>query len=248
MRPRGSRLAIAAAALAAAFLGGSQPVRGAGPATGEDEFAAARARMVAEGIVGWGVDDPAVIEVMGRVPRHEFVPVEYLDRAYANHPLPIGFGQTISQPYIVALMTQELALEPGDRVLEVGTGSGYQAAVLAELGAQVFTIEILGPLAESAAARLARYPNVVTRHADGYDGWPEAAPFDAIIVTAAPDHVPPPLLDQLAIGGRMVIPVGPVGAYQELWRVTRLSADRVESLSLGGVLFVPLLRSDGMLE
>jgi protein-L-isoaspartate(D-aspartate) O-methyltransferase len=209
-----------------------------------DPYAEARERLVQEGIVAWGVDDPLIIEVMGRVPRHRFVPAEFLDQAYENHPLPIGYGQTISQPYIVALMTQELGVSAGDRVLEIGTGSGYQAAVLAELGLQVYTIEIIQPLADSARALLADmgYDNIETRNADGYDGWPEEAPFDAIIVTAAPDHVPPPLLAQLAIGGVLVIPVGPVGDYQELWRITRIGEEQYESVSLGGVRFVPLVR------
>ncbi len=198
------------------------------------------------GIVAWGITDPAVIEVMGRVPRHEFVPQEYMDQAYENHPLPIGYGQTISQPYIVALMTQELEVEPGDRVLEIGTGSGYQAAVLAELGVDVYSMEIVGPLADLAQARLERlgYTGVHVQHADGYDGWPEVAPFDGIIVTAAPDHVPPPLLDQLAIGATLVIPVGPVGDYQELWRITRTGEEEYVSESLGGVRFVPLVREE----
>jgi protein-L-isoaspartate(D-aspartate) O-methyltransferase len=209
-----------------------------------DPYAEARERLVQEGIVGWGVSDPNVIEVMGRVPRHLFVPEDYLDQAYENHPLPIGYGQTISQPYIVALMTQELGVTAGDRVLEVGTGSGYQAAVLAELGVQVYSIEIIQPLADSARERLQSmgYDGVELRNADGYDGWPEAAPFDAIIVTAAPDHVPPPLLAQLRIGGVLVIPVGPVGDYQELWRIVRIGEDKYESASLGGVRFVPLVR------
>jgi protein-L-isoaspartate(D-aspartate) O-methyltransferase len=212
----------------------------------EDTYAAARHQMVARGIVGWGIDDPAVIGVLGEMPRHIFVPAAYLDEAYDNHPLPIGYGQTISQPYIVALMTQELGVEPGDRILEIGTGSGYQAAVLAALGAEVYTIEVIGPLVEGAEERLAElgFGDVRLRHADGYDGWPEYAPFDAIIVTAAPDHVPPPLLDQLKVGGVMVIPVGPVGAYQELWRITRSGEETYESTSLGGVRFVPLVRED----
>jgi protein-L-isoaspartate(D-aspartate) O-methyltransferase len=184
---------------------------------------------------------------MGDVPRHDFVMPEYLGQAYENHPLPIGYGQTISQPYIVALMTESLELEPGEKVLEVGTGSGYQAAVLAELEVQVYTIEILQPLAESASERLGQigYDGVQLRTGDGYFGWPEEAPFDAIIVTAAPDHVPQPLLDQLAVGGVLVIPVGPAGGYQELWSLRRLSADEVESTNLGGVRFVPLVREDG---
>ena len=206
----------------------------------------ARARMVADGIVGWGIEDQAVIDTMGRVPRHVFVPDEYLDQAYENHPLPIGYGQTISQPYIVALMTQEADLEPGERVLEVGTGSGYQAAVLADLGATVFTIELIAPLADSAARRLIDlgYANVQVRHGDGYLGWSEESPFDAIIVTAAPDHVPQPLLAQLKVGGLLIIPVGPVGGYQELWRIQRVAEERYESSSLGGVRFVPLLREE----
>ncbi len=212
----------------------------------EAEFTAARQEMVQSAIIGWGITDEAVIQVMGKVPRHQFVPEDYLDQAYANHPLPIGYGQTISQPYIVALMTQELDVEAGERVLEIGTGSGYQAAVLAELGVEVFTIEIIEPLADQATERLTRlgYTLAQTRHGDGYYGWPEESPFDAIIVTAAPDHVPPPLLAQLKIGGVMVIPVGPVGAYQELWRITRTREDSYESVSLGGVRFVPLTRQE----
>ncbi len=215
--------------------------------TGEaDTYLEARQAMVEEGIVAWGITDQAVIGAMGTVPRHEFVPEEYLDQAYENHPLPIGLGQTISQPYIVALMTDQAGIAPGEKVLEIGTGSGYQAAVLSELGAEVYTVEILETLAESAGERLARlgYTAVVARHGDGYLGWPEEAPFGAILVTAAPDHVPAPLLDQLAIGGVMIVPVGPVGGYQELWRIERIDAEQVRATSLGGVRFVPLVRSD----
>ncbi len=209
-----------------------------------DPFAAARERLVQDGIIGWGIGDQAVIAAIRAVPRHEFVLPEYLDEAYQNYPLPIGYGQTISQPYIVALMSQALALGPGDRALEVGAGSGYQAAVLAALDVEVYTIEIIGALAESAGARLARlgYAGVQVRHADGYFGWPEAAPFDGIIVTAAPDHVPQPLLAQLRVGGRMVIPVGPVGGVQTLWLVTRDGEDQYRSENLGAVRFVPLTR------
>jgi protein-L-isoaspartate(D-aspartate) O-methyltransferase len=207
-------------------------------------YAAARERMVREGIIALGVEDEAAIEAMGIVPRHEFVPDEYLELAYANHPLPIGYGQTISQPYIVALMTQELKVSEGDRVLEIGTGSGYQAAVLAQMGVTVYSIEIIGPLTEAAAQRLDElgYTDVHVRHDDGYFGWEEEAPFDAVIVTAAPDHVPQPLLDQLKIGGVLVIPVGPVGGYQELWRIVRVGETEYQSVSLGGVRFVPLTR------
>jgi protein-L-isoaspartate(D-aspartate) O-methyltransferase len=182
------------------------------------------------------------------VPRHEFVPANFIDRAYDNQPLPIGHGQTISQPYIVGLMSEALEVEAGERVLEVGTGSGYQAAVLAEMGMEVYTIEIIEPLAEEAERRLEKlgYENVIVRRADGYFGWPEQAPFDGIIVTAAPDHVPPPLKDQLAIGAVLVIPVGPVGGYQELWRITRLGEQEFQSESLGGVRFVPLTREGGL--
>ncbi|MEE8567139.1 MAG: protein-L-isoaspartate(D-aspartate) O-methyltransferase [Anaerolineales bacterium] len=209
-----------------------------------DIYAEARNRLVEQGIIGYGIDDPLVIDAMRRTPRHLFVPEDYLDMAYENHPLPIGYGQTISQPYIVALMTQELGVGEGDRVLEIGTGSGYQAAVLAELGVEVYTIEIIGPLAEAASERLERlgYENVHVRHADGYFGWEEEAPFDAVIVTAAPGHVPQPLKFQLKIGGIMVIPVGPVGGYQELWRVMRVDEDKFDSISLGGVRFVPFTR------
>jgi protein-L-isoaspartate(D-aspartate) O-methyltransferase len=208
-----------------------------------DEYAAERARLVETGIIGMGIEDPAVIAAISDVPRHAFVPADYVAHAYENHPLPIGYGQTISQPYIVALMTEALELEPGDTVLEVGTGSGYQAAVLAELVEQFYTIEIVEALADRAAATLDRlgYDNVEVRHADGYFGWEEHAPFDAIIVTAAPDHVPPPLRTQLADGARMVIPVGPVGGYQELWLIER-HADEFTTTSLGGVRFVPLTR------
>jgi protein-L-isoaspartate(D-aspartate) O-methyltransferase len=186
------------------------------PVMAEDsDFAAARQRMVRTQLASPARDitDARVLAVMGRVPRHEFVPANLRDEAYADHPLPIGHGQTISQPYIVAFMTEALEPRRADKVLEVGTGSGYQAAVLSELVAEVYTIEIVEPLARRAADDLARlgYQNVQVRAGDGYQGWPEAAPFDAIIVTCAPDHVPQPLLAQLAEGGRMIIPVGPAG-------------------------------------
>lgn len=199
--------------------------------------------MVEDGVIGFGIRNPEVIAALSTVPRHDFVPVKYREQAYENHPLPIGHGQTISQPYIVALMTESLGIEAGDRVLEIGTGSGYQAAVLAEVGAEVYTIEIIEPLAEEAADRLERlgYGAVHTRTADGYYGWPEQAPFEAIIVTAAPDHVPQPLLTQLAEGGVLVIPVGPQWGVQELWQITRTGSDEFETVSLGGVRFVPLM-------
>lgn len=212
-----------------------------------DEYADQREQMVQDGVIGWGVEDPAVIKAMRAVPRHEFVPEEFLSQAYENHPLPIGYGQTISQPYIVALMSQAAGVSAGDNVLEIGTGSGYQAAVLAELVDQVYSIEIISPLAERSTDTLARlgYDNVTTRQADGYFGWEEYAPFDAIVVTAAPDHIPQPLVQQLKIGGRMIIPVGPVGGFQKLWLVTRESEDEVRTVDLGGVRFVPFTREDG---
>jgi len=216
----------------------------AGPTA--DAYASLRQEMVEQGVIGWGITDEVVIEAMGRVPRHEFVTADYLDQAYDNHPLPIGHGQTISQPYIVALMTQMAEVGAGNKVLEVGTGSGYQAAVLAEVVDQVYSVEIIGALAERAEEDLARlgYDNVMVGHADGYFGWPEQAPFDAIVVTAAPDHVPQPLVEQLKIGGHMIIPVGPVGGFQTLWRVTRISEEEVRTEDLGGVRFVPLTRGE----
>ncbi len=180
-------------------------------AKAEDSFTLARQRMVSELARGkQGITNARVMAAMGKVPRHEFVPVQWQSQAYLNRPLPIGHGQPISAPYVVAFMTEKLELQPTDRVLEIGTGSGYQAAVLAELTAQVYTIEIIRDLANRAGSTLQRlsYTNVYPRVGDGYKGWPEAAPFDAIIVTCSPEKVPQPLLDQLKEGGRMIIPVG----------------------------------------
>jgi protein-L-isoaspartate(D-aspartate) O-methyltransferase len=202
-------------------------------------FADARERMVREQIEARGISDPRVLAAFRKVPRHELVPPAERASAYQDRPLPIGHGQTISQPYVVAVMTAVLDLEGGERVLEVGTGSGYQAAVLAELASEVYTIEIVEPLAERARRDLERlgYRNVHVRHGDGYRGWPEHAPFDAIVVTAAPDHVPPPLIEQLAEGGRMVIPVG--HGAQDLLRITKDAAG-VREERLIGVRFVPM--------
>jgi protein-L-isoaspartate(D-aspartate) O-methyltransferase len=188
-----------------------------------------------------GVTDEAVLKAMEAVARHEYVPAQYQSQAYADHPLPIGHGQTISQPYIVALMTELLALESTDRVLEIGTGSGYQAAILAQIVAEVYTVEIIEPLALEARERLARlgYTNVHVLHADGYYGWEEHAPYDAIVVTAAPDHIPQPLVRQLKDGASLVIPVGPPGGYQTLWQVTK-QGDQITKRNVTGVLFVPL--------
>jgi len=207
-----------------------------------DPYAAARLLLVEQTMRSRGIRDAQVLEVMETVPRHEFVPDRYLDQAYADHPLPIGYGQTISQPYIVALMTELLQLEADDKVLEIGTGSGYQAAVLAQLVDEVWTIEIVPELAEQAEQRFQDlgYANLHIRTADGYYGWPGVAPFDAIIVTAAPDHIPQPLLDQLTPTGRLVVPVGPPGGYQTLWQLVR-EGDDVRAYNIGGVRFVPLL-------
>jgi len=204
-------------------------------------FQEARLRMVSTQIRDLGVADPDVLSAMENVPRHAFVPPEYLDRAYGDHPLPIGYGQTISQPYMVAVMTELLEPEPGDRVLEVGTGSGYQAAILAELVSEVYTIEIVTALCDEARERLAGlgYDNIHITCGDGYYGWEEPAPYDGIIVTCAPDHIPQPLVNQLADGGRMVIPVGPPGSYQVLWLIER-EGEEIRSERVMGVAFVPL--------
>ncbi len=186
--------------------------------------------------------DQRVMEVMAKVPRHEFVPSSQQDSAYQNRPLPIGYGQTISQPYIVALMTDLIETRADDRVLEIGTGSAYQAAVLAELVDQVYSIEVVEPLGKAAAERLQRlnYNNVQTRIGDGYYGWPEEAPFDAILVTAAASHVPPPLINQLKAGGRMVIPVGSRFMTQQLLFVEKALDGTVSTRQVMPVVFVPL--------
>lgn len=216
-----------------------------------DAYKAARKRMVEQDIArsGWareGVKDKHVLEAMRRVLRHEFVPASRRDEAYADRPLPIGHGQTISQPYIVAYMTEMLKLEPDFKVLEIGTGSGYQAAVLAEIVKQVYTIEIIEPLAERATQTLKEqgYENVTVKHGDGYFGWPEHAPFDAIIVTAAASHIPPPLVEQLKPGGRMAIPVGPPLQTQNLILVEKLEDGTIRRKSVMPVRFVPLTRQE----
>jgi protein-L-isoaspartate(D-aspartate) O-methyltransferase len=204
-----------------------------------DEMALLRQRMVREQIEARGVRSGPVLEALRKVPRHLFVPPGVRHLAYEDGPLPIGHQQTISQPYIVALMTEALQLKGGERVLEVGTGSGYQAAVLAELAAQVYSIEIIEPLGREAERRLRElgYDNVHVRIGDGYQGWPEHAPFDAIIVTAAPDHVPEPLVAQLKVGGRLVIPVG--RDDQDLWLVRR-TEEGSKRRRLTPVRFVPM--------
>ena len=213
---------------------------------GEDTYAESREQMVRFQIEARGVTDPRTLQAMRAVPRHRFVPPDLVSRAYEDHPLPIGYGQTISQPYIVALMTEALRVEPGDKVLEIGTGSGYQAAVLAEIGCEVYTVEIIPQLAEQAARRLQElgYERAHVRQGDGYFGWPEHAPYDAIIVTAAPDHLPQPLVQQLALGGRLVIPIGPQGSYQTLWLFEKGADGQLQATNLGPVLFVPLVRGE----
>jgi protein-L-isoaspartate(D-aspartate) O-methyltransferase len=216
------------------------------------DYAAQRARMVAEvdamyaetrTETGLAAMSPQVREALGRVARHRFVPESERALAYGNHPLPIGAGQTISQPYIVALSTDLLAPRPGQTVLEIGTGSGYQAAVLAGIVAQVYSIELIGDLGRAAAARLAAegYGNVEVRIGDGYAGWPEKAPFDGIVVTAAAPQVPPALVEQLKAGGRMVIPVGATYAVQELLVLTKRADGSVDERRVLPVRFVPLV-------
>ncbi|HET9263647.1 MAG TPA: protein-L-isoaspartate(D-aspartate) O-methyltransferase [Vicinamibacterales bacterium] len=207
------------------------------------DYAEARARMVAEQLRGRDIRDERVLEVMSRVPRHLFVSESQRSSAYEDYPLPIGHGQTISQPYIVGFMTQALKVEPGHKVLEIGTGSGYQAAILAELARAVYTIEIVEPLGESAQKTLESlgYRNVHVRIGDGYRGWPERAPFDRIMVTAAPETVPPTLVEQLAIGGLIAVPVGSV--FQEL-RILRKTGTGLELLDSMPVRFVPMVKGD----
>jgi|YNPBryBLVA2012_1023415.scaffolds.fasta_scaffold00928_10 protein-L-isoaspartate(D-aspartate) O-methyltransferase len=246
MRRRIMLVALAVLALGAVALlwRSTRPPSPATPTQSQDEtvYTQRRERMVLETIINRGVSDERVLAAMRAVPRHLFVPESERDLAYGDFPLPIGYHQTISQPYIVALMTELLALQPGDRVLEIGTGSGYQAAVLASIpDVEVYSVEIIPELAESAARRLAELGyNVHCRQGDGYYGWAEEAPFDAIIVTAAPDHVPPPLVAQLAVGGRMVIPIGPPGGYQTLWRFVKQENGELQATNMGGVAFVPL--------
>ena len=203
------------------------------------DYSGARHDMVRTQLAARDIADSLVLQVMTDIPRHEFVPPSLRAMAYRDHPLPIGEDQTISQPYIVAFMTQALELKPGDRVLEIGTGSGYQAAVLARLVKEVYTIEIIPSLGDSARKLLQRlgFDNVAVRIGDGYAGWPSKAPFNAIMVTAAPNHVPPALVEQLAEGGHLVLPVGEY--YQELLRLTKRDG-RVQTESLLPVRFVPM--------
>lgn len=207
----------------------------------EDLFAKDRQVMVEHDIKARGVKDKKVLDIMLKIKRHLFVDKGLQGQAYADHPLPIGDGQTISQPYVVALMTESLKLKPTDRILEIGTGSGYQAAVLAEIVKEVYTIEIRKGLADMAAKRLKElgYLNVKVKYGDGYFGWEEFAPFDAIIVTAAANHIPPPLIKQLKNNGRLVIPLGSTFYYQTLTLITKQDKE-LNTEQLGGVSFVPM--------
>jgi protein-L-isoaspartate(D-aspartate) O-methyltransferase len=216
--------------------------RDAAPAA--DDYSGARERMVREQIEDRGVRDPRVLEAMRTTPRHRFVTESDAHHAYGDYPLPIGEGQTISQPYIVALMTELARPRPGDRALEVGTGSGYQAAVLAPLVKHVYTIELEPELGQRAAQilRQLKYDNVTTRIGDGYAGWPDEAPFDIVLVTAAPEEVPKPLLEQLAPGGRLVVPVGPSYATQELQLIEKDANGKLTTRTVSAVRFVPLRR------
>jgi len=219
------------------------PVVAQEPGQRDAERTQAARRGMVDLIAARGVVDSATLRAMARVPRHEFVPASGRSRAYGDHPLPIGYGQTISQPYIVAYMTEVIGVRPGMKVLEVGTGSGYQAAVLADIEARVFTMELVGALATSASERLERlgYANVTVRHADGHFGWEEEAPFDAVIVTAAAGYIPPALTAQLRRGGRMVIPVGSVYGIQNLVLVEKGQDGRLRTSNLLPVRFVPML-------
>jgi protein-L-isoaspartate(D-aspartate) O-methyltransferase len=209
-----------------------------------EDYAQARRRMVREQLEARDIDAPRVLEAMGRVPRERFVPAVLRPSAYADHALPIGNGQTISQPYIVALMTQLAEVGPDEIVLEIGTGSGYQAAVLSGLAREVYTIEIIPELAETASERLRElgYDNVTVRTGDGYLGWPEKGPFDVILVTAAPPEVPPPLVEQLAPDGVLVIPVGPQSRVQNLLRIVKSADGTTVTENVLPVVFVPLVR------
>ncbi len=212
-------------------------------------YAAPRETMVREQIAGRGIRDARVIEALRQVPRHLFMPAAERQHAYADGPVPIGQGQTISQPYIVALMTELVRPQSGDRVLEVGAGSGYQAAVLARLVAHVYTVELEDALARTATALLREleYENVTVRSGDGYAGWPEHAPFDIVFVTAAPEQVPQPLIDQLKPGGRMIVPVGPRFSVQRLQLIEKDAGGATRTTDVSRVMFVPLRRAAGSL-
>jgi protein-L-isoaspartate(D-aspartate) O-methyltransferase len=247
-RKVGGKLLLALTATLTTACGPAPPDQAnAPPPSGQQvDFEEARRQMVEDQIEGRGITDPRVLEAMRQVPRHEFVPAAYRSSAYSDRPLPIGLDQTISQPYIVALMTELVEPEPGDRLLEIGTGSGYQAAVAAELVSEVYSIEIIPELARSAAELLERLgvSNVVVRAGDGYVGWPEHGPFDGILVTAGAEHIPEPLVEQLKPGARMVIPVGDISTFQILKVVEKLPGGEVEITDITPVRFVPLRRNE----
>ncbi len=233
-------MSLAIALWSVGLLGAGGPLTNAAVTNESEAFITARKRMVREQLLSRDITNARVLAVMGQVPRHEFVPEKLRSQAYDDRPLPIGHDQTISQPYIVAFMTERLEPRRTDRVLEIGTGSGYQAAVLSKLVAEVYTIEIVEALAQRAGSDLKRlgYTNVNVRAGDGYKGWPEAAPFDAVMVTCAPEKVPQPLIEQLKDGGRMIIPVGPIW-NQELI-LLRKQGERLEKRGVLPVRFVPM--------
>src|SRR5687768_7692050 len=235
-------LALGATFCAAACRERSSSRAGDASAKSDDAYAGRRAEMVETQLKSRDIVDPRVLEVMGKVPRHRFVPALEESHAYEDRPLSIAQGQTISQPYIVALMTQLAGVKPGDRVLDIGTGSGYQAAVLAEIGAEVASIEIVPELAEQAAKRLKelKYDNVTVRVGDGYRGWPDRAPFKAIILAAAAPKIPEPLIEQLAPGGKLVVPVGPEGGLQQLLVITKNADGTTRRETIAPVAFVPM--------
>jgi protein-L-isoaspartate(D-aspartate) O-methyltransferase len=246
MRGRAIGFRVAVVSIALTVPAASCTAQPAGRDSSQESFAAARAAMVADQIAARGVRTPKLLAVMGDIPRHLFVPADQQANAYDDRPLPIGHDQTISQPYIVALMTDSVRPQPGDRALEIGTGSGYQAAVLSGLVSHVYSIEIVEPLAREAERRLSSlgYANVTVRIGDGYGGWPEEAPFDVIVVTAAPDHVPRPLVDQLRPGGRLIVPVGSIYEGQELQLLEKDNAGHVGTRRIAPVAFVPLRRGN----
>lgn len=229
-------------AIFASFLSCQQPTKTAQKVVpGEDFFSSSRKEMIEDQIVKRNVRDPEVIRAMRKIPRHLFIPEAQRNEAYEDKPVPIGYGQTISQPYIVALMTESLRLKKGEKVLEIGTGSGYQAAVLQEIGAKTFSIEIIPELAKFAQANLQQtgYASVQVKNGDGYQGWKEFAPFDAMLVTCAPEDVPQPLIEQLKEGGRMVIPVGAENQVQDLYLMKKIEGKLMRQ-SLAPVRFVPM--------
>jgi protein-L-isoaspartate(D-aspartate) O-methyltransferase len=241
-RCRTAALALSGLLLVALLASGCEQPGNAAPQDRQQEVR----QMIESQIRGRGVRDERVLEAMRRVPRHEFVPADQQQVAYGDHALPIGYGQTISQPYIVGFMTEALMLRESDAVLEIGSGSGYQAAILAELAREVYSIELVPALAERAKQTLARlgYRNAHVRAGDGYQGWPEHAPFTRIIVTAAPEEIPQALVEQLAVGGRMILPVGPAGGDQELLILTK-AEDGITTVRSLPVRFVPMVKPPG---